>query len=284
GNSHGRSGGHDPAAKSLASEPVESSHAPDTVGPYRVLLKQHDKWDGKNEPTKDSLKTNTLFVNARDQPTMSVQENDHIRNTEMDLRRTSAHGKEASSQTLGNQGSSLVNNAKSLENIESFNKFDNIAARKRDGVASNTLETSPRLPTPKDSSLIQKIEGLNAKARDSSSTKSKEERRNKFHAGSHAENEFGAGVVFPETTVATEVKNPTARGVSAFGGENNFESSSLGGTATSRHISHGMQGRGNHRKGRLDAQDADDWRKKSGVIDSSTSSGAAQLDASNILV
>ncbi|CAJ2644547.1 unnamed protein product [Trifolium pratense] len=284
GNSHGRSGGHDPAAKSLASEPVESSHTPDTVGPYRVLLKQHNKWDGKNEPTKDSLTTNTSFVNARDQPTMSVQENDHIRNTEMDLRRTSAHGKEASSQTLGNQGSSLVNNAKSLENTESFNKFDNIAARKRDGVASNTLETSPRLPTPKDSSLIQKIEGLNAKARDSSSTKSKEERRNKFHAGSHAENEFGAGVVFPETTVATEVKNPTARGVSAFGGENSFESSSLGGTATSRHISHGMQGRGNHRKGRLDTQDADDWRKKSGVIDSSTSSGAAQLDSSNILV
>jgi hypothetical protein len=50
-----------------------------------------------------------------------------------------------------------------------------------------------------------------------------------------------------------------------------------------RHISHGIQGRGNHRKGRLDTQDIDDWRKKSGVIDSSTSSGA-RLDASNILV
>ena len=50
-----------------------------------------------------------------------------------------------------------------------------------------------------------------------------------------------------------------------------------------RPISHGIQGRGNHRKGRLDTQDIDDWRKKSGVIDSSTSSGA-RLDASNILV
>lgn len=50
-----------------------------------------------------------------------------------------------------------------------------------------------------------------------------------------------------------------------------------------RHISHGMQGRGNHRKGRLDTQDADGWRKKSGVIYSSTTSGT-QLDASNILV
>lgn len=284
GNSHGRSGGHDPAVKPLASEPVESSHTPDTVGPYRVLLKQHNNWDGKNEPTncEDSLKTNESFVDMRDQVTMSVQENDHIRNMKTDLRRTSAHGKEASSQTSGNQGSSFVNNAKSLESTRSFNN-DNIASRKLDGVVSNTLETSSRLPSPQDSSLIQKIEGLNAKARDNSSTKSKEERRNKFHPDSHAENEGSAGVVFPDTTLATEVKNPTARGVGAFGGEKNFESSSVSGTATSRHISHGMQGRGNHRKGRLDTQDADGWRKKSGVIDSSTSSGA-QLDATNILV
>ncbi|MCI38979.1 putative modifier OF SNC1 1, partial [Trifolium medium] len=48
-------------------------------------------------------------------------------------------------------------------------------------------------------------------------------------------------------------------------------------------ISHSVQGRGNHRKGRLYTQDADGWRKKSGVIDSSTSSGT-QLEASNILV
>ncbi|CAI8597633.1 unnamed protein product [Vicia faba] len=285
GNLHGRSGGHDNVVKPLASEPVESSHTSDTVGPYRVLLKQHNKWDEKNEPTnwEDSLTTNASFVNARDQPAMSVQENDHISNMEMDLRKTSVHCKEVSSQTSGYQGSSFIKNAKSLESTGSFNEFDNDAARKMDGVASNTLESSSRLPAPKDSTLIQKIEGLNAKARDNSSTKSKEEKRNKFHAGNHAENEASAGVVFPETTLATEVKNPTSRGVGAPGGEDNSESSSLSGTATSRHISHGMQGRGNHRKGRLDTQDADGWRKKSGVIDSSTSSGA-QLDASNILV
>lgn len=47
GNLYGRSGGHDNVDKPLASEPVESSHAPDTIGPYGVLLKQHNKWDGK---------------------------------------------------------------------------------------------------------------------------------------------------------------------------------------------------------------------------------------------
>lgn len=50
-----------------------------------------------------------------------------------------------------------------------------------------------------------------------------------------------------------------------------------------RQITHGMQGRGNYRKGRLNTRDTDDWRKKPGVIDSSTSSGV-QLEASSILV
>ncbi|XP_004501896.1 protein MODIFIER OF SNC1 1-like isoform X2 [Cicer arietinum] len=258
GNSHSRSGGLGPAVKQLALEPVESSHSPDTSRPYRVLLKQHNEWDRKNEPTnwEDSLTKNASYANVRDQPRMSVQENDHRWNTEMDLKRTSSHGKAASSQTSGNQGSSSVNNAKSLESTGSFNRFDNISAKKTDGVASNTLEISSRLSSaPKDSTLIQKIEGLNAKARDVSSTKSKEERRNKFHAGSHVENEASGGGVFPEATLAAEP----------------------------RQITHGMQGRGNYRKGRLNTRDTDDWRKKPGVIDSSTSSGV-QLEASSILV
>jgi hypothetical protein len=227
----------------------------------------------------------------------------------MDLRRKSGQGKEASSQTSGNQGSISINNAKSLERTGSFNKFDNISERKRDGVASNTLGIASRPFPHKDSTIFQKIELLNAKARANSFTKSKEERLNKFNAGSHVENEKSAGVAVLETTLVTEVNNPTVRGVGAFGGEKNFESSSFSGTPTSRFhnhfiltapfvvhlcgesikmllyrkISHSVQGRGNHRKGRLYTQDADGWQKKFGVIDSSTSSGT-QLEASNIFV
>ena len=40
----------------------------------------------------------------------------------------------------------FIKNAKSLESTGSFNEFDHIAARKMDGVASNTLESSSRLP------------------------------------------------------------------------------------------------------------------------------------------
>jgi hypothetical protein len=51
-----------------------------------------------------------------------------------------------------------------------------------------------------------------------------------------------------------------------------------------RRTAHGMQGRGDHRnRGRLNNQDADGWRKKSVVEDSSASSGA-QLEPSNVLV
>lgn len=51
-----------------------------------------------------------------------------------------------------------------------------------------------------------------------------------------------------------------------------------------RQAAHGMHGRGDHRnKGRSNNQDADGWRKKSVVEDSSASSGA-QLEASNVLV
>lgn len=51
-----------------------------------------------------------------------------------------------------------------------------------------------------------------------------------------------------------------------------------------RQAAHGMHGRGIHRnKGRSNNQDADGWRKKSVVEDSSASSGA-QLEASNVLV
>ncbi|XP_020212091.1 protein MODIFIER OF SNC1 1 isoform X2 [Cajanus cajan] len=283
GNSQGRSGGYGNAGKQLASEQVESNHPPDTAGPYRVLLKQHVS-DGKNEPTnwEDSETTNTKYVDGRGQPRMTVWENEqrsnYRKNEEMDLRST--HGEEISSQTSENLvSSSSVIKAKFSESSANKKKSDDISARKFDGVASDVLEISPRPSAPKDASLIQKIEGLNAKARDNSSARIKEEHRNKFHAGNaplnHVENAVGADVVFPARTQATEIINPAYCEMGAAGAEKS-------GTATSRQTAHG--GRGDHRnKGRSNNQDADGWRKKSVIEDSSASSGA-QLETSNVLV
>ncbi|XP_061366814.1 protein MODIFIER OF SNC1 1-like isoform X2 [Gastrolobium bilobum] len=292
GSSQGRSGGYVVAGKHLASEQVESSLPPDTAGPYRVLLKQHES-DRKNEPVhwEDSETTNAAYVNGRDQPRMAVWENerrsDYIKN-EMDLSK-SAHGEEASSQTSQVQvSSSSVIKAKFPESSGNIKKSDDISARKFDGAPSDMLEIPQRPSAPKDASLIQKIEGLNAKARDNSSARNREEQRNKFHGGNspvnHVVNEVGVDVLFPARTHANEVINPAHRELGASGAEKNFESLSSSGTATSRRTAHGMQGRGDHRnRGRLNNQDADGWGKKSVVEDSSASSGEL-LEASNVLV
>lgn len=244
GNSQGRSGGYGTAGKPLASEQVEFSHPPDTAGPYRVLIKQHES-DGKSEPVnwEDSVTTSASHVSGRDRARMTVRENEqrsnYRKNEEIDLR-TGPLGEEASSQTLGSQvsSSSVVIMAKSPESSGNIKKSGDISTRKLDDAASDMLEIPPKSSAPKDASLIQKIEGLNAKARDSSSARSRGEQRNKFHTGTallnHVENEVGAGVVFPERIHATGVKSPTHREVGASGGEKNFESLSVSGAATSR--------------------------------------------------
>ncbi|CAL0306808.1 unnamed protein product [Lupinus luteus] len=284
GNSQGRSGGYGSAGKPLTSEHVEFSHPPDTAAPYKVLLKQHES-DGKNEPEKweDSATTGASYINGRDRARMSVLENEqssnYRKNGEIDLRR-SAHGEEAS---LENQvSSSSVIKAKSPESSGNMKKSGDILARKLDSAASDIPEIPPKTSASKDANLIQKIEGLNAKARDNSSA------RNKFLAGgavlNHVESEFGAAVVLPVKTHANEVISPTHHEVSASSGEKNPESLSVVGTATSRQTAHGMQGRSDHHnKGKSTNQDADGWRKKSVVADSLPSSGPL-LEPSDVLV
>ncbi|KAK7265665.1 hypothetical protein RJT34_33288 [Clitoria ternatea] len=291
-NSQGRSGGYGTAGKQLAPEQVESSHPPDTAGPYRVLLKQHES-DGKSEPAnwEDSETTDASFVDGRGQPRMTVWENEprpnYRKNKEMDLR-TSAHGEDVLSQTAENQISgSSVTKAKFSGSSGNVKKLDDVSARKLDGASSDMLEIPSRPFAAKDASLIQKIEGLNAKARDNSSSRIREEQRSKFHAGNalinHVENAVGADVVIPARTHAAEVVNPAPCEVGTCA-EKNFESLSFTGTASSRRTAHGMQGRGDHRnKGRSNNQDADGWRKKSMVEDSSASSGAL-LEVSDVLV
>lgn len=243
GNLQGRSGGYVSSGKP-SSKQGESSQPPDTGGPYRVLLKQQNEWDGKNEPSnwEDSDTTNA-YVDGRDQKRMSVWENEqrseYRMSEEMNLR-TSACAKEASSQASEIQGSSFSGKVDYPDSTGNIKTSDEISVRKLGGTASGVQEVPLRPSAPKDSSLIQKIKGLNAKARDNSSAKSREEQRNKFHAGSvpvnHAENGVGACVVFPERTCASEVKNPPPCEVSASGGEKNLESLSFSGTVASRFV------------------------------------------------
>ncbi|KAL1333936.1 hypothetical protein AAHE18_11G140500 [Arachis hypogaea] len=293
-NSQGKPGGYGIAGKPLASEQVESSHPPETAVPYRVLLKQHES-DGKNERVnwEDSETTNASYIDRRDRPRIAVWENEqrsNYRKNEMDLRK-SAHGEEPPSQALENQvsSSSVTLKAKFPDSSGNIKKPGDISPRKLDcgNAASGVLETPPRSSAPKDASLIKKIEGLNAKARDNSSARNRDEQRNKFHANSASVNnvkEAGAGGMFPARAPATDVINPPHHEVNASGGEKNFDSLSASGPTSSRQIARGMQSRGDHRnKGKTSNEDVDGWRKKPEVADISALSGA-QLEATNLLI
>ncbi|KAJ7945842.1 Protein MODIFIER OF SNC1 1 [Quillaja saponaria] len=293
GSSHGRSGGHASAGKALVPEQTEPSHPHDNRGPYRVLLKQQDEWDGKKEQHKwdDTMTTELSYHDKGDQPRMLSQENEqrsnHIKSEEMDKGRTTLC-EEAYTRTSENRDShaSVLANAKSPKTAEIIKLPDVISTKKLNVAASGLPEVPQALQSaPKDSSLIQKIEGLNAKARDNSSAKSREENKNKFHAGrikaNPLENEGGPGSTYSERTHATGIIT-APQGVST--GDKNLESISAGGVAISRRSGHGIQGRADHRnKERLYAQDADGWWKKSLVADSPTVT-AAQLETSNFHV
>ncbi|KAF7838304.1 protein MODIFIER OF SNC1 1 [Senna tora] len=300
GNPRGRSGGFSSAERPLASDQAESSHPSDTGGPYRVLLKQHKGQDGRNDPLNcEDLQTeNSSLADRRNHRRMSStreveQCSDYRKNEEIKLS-TSTQGDETFSQTLEKQGSSpsVLVKAKSPERIANSNTAGDISARELDGplgAASGVQEVLLQPSVPIDSSLIQKIEGLNAKLRDNLSARSREDQRNKIRTGnapvSHVDNEDGisAGAVFPGTKHATEHINPSPPDVGS-GGEKNPEYSSFHRTAPSRRTTHGMQGRNDHHnKGRYSNIDADGWQKKSVLADSSTSSDQP-IEASNIHV
>ncbi|XP_028778299.1 protein MODIFIER OF SNC1 1 isoform X2 [Neltuma alba] len=287
GNLQGRSGGYVSSGKQ-SSKQGESSHSPDTGGPYRVLLKQNNSWDGQNEsPNWEDSEMANAYADGRDQKRPSVWENeqksDYRMNEEMNSR-AGACGEEVL-QTSENQGSNFSVKAEHSDSSGNIKASNDISARKLDGAASGVEEVPLRPVAPKQSSLIQKIEGLNAKARDNSSTKSREEQRNKSHIVcapvNRVENGAFAGDVLPERKCAPEVLNSPFRDLNASGGEKNPESLSFSGTATSRRAGHVFHGRADHRnKGRFNSEDADEWRKKS--VDGDSTSSSSQLEASNV--
>ncbi|KAI4336185.1 hypothetical protein L6164_014741 [Bauhinia variegata] len=296
GNSQGKASGYGSTAKSLAPEQVESRHPPDTSRPYRVLLKQHNEWHGKNESSswEDSGTMNESYGDGKDQPRMPVREDEqrsdyYRKNQDMDLR-ASASGEEACSQTSENQGiiSSVTVKAKSSESTENIKTFDDKSTRKLNAAASGVQEVTLQPSAPKDSSLIQKIEGLNAKARDNSSARNRDGQRNKLHTNSAPVNPVetevtaAAGSLVNERSNSSEIINSLPHEVVASGGERNIGSSAFSGSPTSRQTAHGMQGRADHRnKGRSNAHDADGWRKKSMVAETLS---PAKVEATNVQV
>ncbi|KAL5816232.1 hypothetical protein ACOSQ3_024610 [Xanthoceras sorbifolium] len=298
GNSHNRSSGYGPNGKGLATEQVESGHPGDGRGPYRVLLKQHDGWDGKDEERKweDTDKTNAPHIEKGDQlrtsPWQNDRRGDYRKDEEIGLRKKVC-GEKASFPTSDHEGgsSSVPVKVKLPESKRNAKAFDDIAVKAAEHVAA----AAPEIPAAaRGSSLIQKIEGLNAKARASDgrhdvlSASSREEQKNKSQVfiaeANHSTNEAATGSVYFGRNNATRINNPVAcEGVSA--GDKGIESTAASGSVVSRRSIHGMHGRTDHRgKGRFNSQEADGWRKKSSGADSSSLISAAHSESSNIQV
>lgn len=198
-NSNGRSGGFGPTGKPLVPEQRESGHPPDPQGQYKVLLKQHNNLDGKEEESnwEHTATNNESLFEKGDQPRMSAlgsdRRADRKNDEQMGSRRNAVdtvspvHVKVSKSESLGNAKEGDDGLIMKIENAR--------------------LSSAEVLATSKDSTLIQKIESLNAKARasdvrhDFSSVSSRDEQKNRCHVhakGTHSAIEANTGGVSHE--------------------------------------------------------------------------------------
>ncbi|XVE83449.1 hypothetical protein DITRI_Ditri16bG0089300 [Diplodiscus trichospermus] len=242
GGSHARPSGYGPPGKAFAAERLESGHPHDTQGPYKVLLEQQDSWEGKCEEQR--LDDNAIAsLEKSDQKRASSWDNDwkadRRKEEEVNIRTVA---EEAKTQIIDHHGGdSILGNVKPSESVENARAYGDITAKKM-----GHLE----LPAnTKDSSLIQKIEGLNAKAQasdgqyDSLSVCSKEEQKN-----------------------ISQLINAT--GISA--GDKSLDLPAVAGASINRRSTLCMRGRTDHRgRGRFSSQDVDGWQKKPPFTDSS---------------
>lgn len=247
GNSHGRSSACGPNVKALASEQVESGPYLDARGPYRVLLKQQDGWEGKDKEQKweETVTAIASHVEKGDQQKLLSGDDDwredYKKDEQTGLKRK-AFGEEVSYRVSDHEGgcSSVHVKVKSPKNMGNAKAVDDLSVKKLENVAN----ASPEIPAgPKDSSLIQKIEGLNAKARasdgryDLMSASSKEQQKNTSQAVNANSGEATTGSVHVGKNHATGTENPAAYEGSVAAGDQSSESTAISGPVISRLVS-----------------------------------------------
>ncbi|CAN1334937.1 hypothetical protein LINPERPRIM_LOCUS36565 [Linum perenne] len=289
GNSHGRSSGF--GTKGLVPEQVESGHPHDAQGPYKVLLKQRDGWEGKDAEQKwdDDKAANATHTGKGDQSRNSVLENgwrtDNLkRDEDVGTRRPLAEGR---SGTVDHKSGAPVKQKSAGSGGNS-----NAAGGSVDKIsehAENGDPISESLSFSRDPSLIKKIEGLNAKARasdviqDAKSVSSRDGQENDRNYGSirinHPVNEAITG--------SSSMERPLTHGLSAdcnddqiSGRDRSLDLTMTSGAALARRTNQGVHIRSDHRsKGRINAQDTDGWRRRPQVEESHDGVSSAHVSS-----
>lgn len=168
-DAHFRPGGHGPSGNMFVSEQMESVPPEEPRGPYKVLRKRDNERDAGME--EDNWEQN---LEKNDQPRPSFHKNergtDTRRNEDMPSRRNN-FVENPSSRMVHNQGyPSDSADVLSSEDTHKFKASSENWGKKSEVVAPSIPEVPHAIPSnPRDSSLIQKIEGLNAKVRASDS-------------------------------------------------------------------------------------------------------------------
>ncbi|KAJ4840191.1 hypothetical protein Tsubulata_002940 [Turnera subulata] len=288
GNSNGRSSGYGPTGKAMIGEHVESGHSQDARGPYRVLLKHHDDgWEGNTEEQKwdDAMITKSSDSPKVDHPSKSSWEKcerktDDKKEKEMGRRRM-AHGEEVYSRSVYENPVK----PKSPEGVGNLRTSDDAAIKKPPTMEHSASAFAEASSVSRDSSLIQKIEGLNAKARASDGrhdvkyVSAKEEPKRKLQTGNVMSNQLAnEAVTVSVSSDQTHVSGVVHAHEKCNSVETeNFELTGASRMPTTRRSTHGMRGRADHQsKGRFNVQEPEGWRKRSNGQDH-TSAEAAEM-------
>ncbi|KAJ4960129.1 hypothetical protein NE237_020039 [Protea cynaroides] len=318
GNFHARPGGYGSASTAMMNEQVEHSHSHDIQrGPYKVLLKQHDGWEEKDGEEKrgHAIPTNAPLEGGK-KPRASGEDDwvtDYRKDKAMDLPKT-VFGEEVTSQPTDNQEVSSV--LGSTSNTKAVN--DNVVKKEESAPIPGGPQQFPA--TKRNPSLIDKIEGLNTKARisegrnDGGSIPSKDEKMKRSGVvngnNDHSMNEAVSGAVSAEKTCipgkpnsssqehcfmsdkTLEQKNPSGSAVAFTVGESQASAGNVlnvpevgvknhGQIHKRVHAERKVDNQGN---GRFSTQEGAEWRNKPVVVKSSTIIPGANTETADVNV
>ncbi|KAH6794672.1 modifier of snc1 [Perilla frutescens var. hirtella] len=288
-NSHGRAAARGPTGKTM-SEQVESGHSEDTRGPKRVPLNVHNEYDQKEEgghweqhvPPNISHPGKTRFPVSSRKSEWGAEED-----TEEAVSTKRMAPSENPSNSYGDRIHSVDSiKVKSFEGMYTAKGVDDNWTNKSEGPPSFP-PVVPQLPvacerdavlpaTAKNSALMHKIDGLNAKFRvsDARNDSTSADNRGDERTGPHivdmkvnnCSREVGNAAGSSQRIPVSRNCAPAPNEVTVPVGGNPMQPIAV----VSRRSYHGGHPRVDHRgKGKFNSQDTDGWRRKSPNADSS---------------
>ncbi|XP_011101343.1 protein MODIFIER OF SNC1 1, partial [Sesamum indicum] len=299
GNSHGRAAGRGPSGKGLP-EQVEADYLEDAKGPKRVPLKNHNERDQREEGDnrEHNMQSSVAYPGKSRLPMMPSRKNEW--GAEEDTEEATFAKRIAPNENSSRSCEYRVHSAdgmkvKSYEGVGNLKAVNNNWTNKSESMSSfppempQLLRTSERdssIPaTTKNSALMHKIDGLNAKIRasdgrnDAPNTSLREEERDGSQMVDRKINNYngddGDTAGSFESTPISANHVSVQREVIVPVGDKPMQPT----TIASRRSYYGGQGRVDHlSKGKFNSQDADGWRRKPLTVE--CSSGAAVSDVS----